>query len=122
MSLALNLADSLDTTWACELGRRRNDAHSAFGVAASATWPCHGIRLLETATAPLPLPRSHALVAMLRASARLAGRARGYATAARDPSMSGCLVNLVTPFKPGTTEIDYPKLAETTERQVRVQT
>ena len=116
MSLALNLADSLDTTWACELGRRRNDAHSAFGVAASATWRTPvGIRLLDRHGATLS-------VAMLRASARLAGRARGYATAARDPSMSGCLVNLVTPFKPGTTEIDYPKLAETTERQVRVQT
>ena len=43
---------------------------------------------------------------------------RGLATAPRDPSMSGCLVNLVTPFKPGTIEIDFSKLAETTERQV----
>jgi len=32
--------------------------------------------------------------------------------------MSGCLVNLVTPFKPGTTEIDYDVLTVTTERQV----
>lgn len=43
---------------------------------------------------------------------------RGFATAPRDPKMSGCLVNLVTPFKPGTTEIDFAKLEETTERQV----
>jgi len=44
---------------------------------------------------------------------------RGLASAARDPSMRGCLVNLVTPFKPGTTDIDYPKLSETVERQVK---
>jgi 4-hydroxy-tetrahydrodipicolinate synthase len=45
--------------------------------------------------------------------------ARGMATAPRDPTMKGVLVNLVTPFKPGTTEIDYPKLEELTERQVK---
>jgi len=43
---------------------------------------------------------------------------RGFASGARDPKMSGCLVNLVTPFKDGTTEIDFKKLSETTERQV----
>lgn len=43
---------------------------------------------------------------------------RGFASGARDPKMSGCLVNLVTPYKDGTTEIDFKKLAETTERQV----
>jgi 4-hydroxy-tetrahydrodipicolinate synthase len=32
--------------------------------------------------------------------------------------MSGCLVNLVTPFKPGTTEIDYETLSQHVERQV----
>ena len=46
------------------------------------------------------------------------GSQRAMSTAPRDPSMSGCLVNLVTPFKPGTTEIDYDTLASTTERQV----
>lgn len=44
---------------------------------------------------------------------------RGLATVApRDPKMQGCLVNLVTPFKPGTTEIDYPTLEKHVERQV----
>ena len=37
---------------------------------------------------------------------------------ARDPTMSGCLVNLVTPFKPGTTDIDYEVLSQHVERQV----
>jgi 4-hydroxy-tetrahydrodipicolinate synthase len=50
-------------------------------------------------------------------SAALLRGARGLATQ-RDPKLTGCLVNLVTPFKPGTTDIDYDQLAVTTERQV----
>jgi 4-hydroxy-tetrahydrodipicolinate synthase len=53
----------------------------------------------------------------MRSASSLLGRVR-HASTLRDPKMTGCLVNLVTPFKPGTTEIDYPKLAETVERQV----
>jgi len=52
---------------------------------------------------------------MLRAVAR---HSRGLATAPRDPTMSGCLVNLVTPFKPGTTDIDFDALSSQVERQV----
>ena len=51
-------------------------------------------------------------------AARIAAGRRLSTVAPRDPTMSGCLVNLVTPFKPGTTEIDYDVLTATTERQV----
>ena len=44
--------------------------------------------------------------------------ARGLASGPRDTSMSGVLVNLVTPFKPDTTEIDYETLSAHVERQV----
>ena len=37
----------------------------------------------------------------------------------RDPTMSGTLVNLVTPYKPGTTEIDYETLSKHVDRQVQ---
>jgi 4-hydroxy-tetrahydrodipicolinate synthase len=70
------------------------------------------------------LSHHHDKIHMMRAIGSLVRPARGLTsrglatTAPRDPTMSGCLVNLVTPFKPGTTEIDFDVLASTTERQV----